>query len=194
MLFFMKSFRHRNIIQATEVFKQNNLVSVVLPKYRVLTDLLQFTTKAAHRFFKMNIDIAHGVQFLHDEGIAHMDIKLDNILYDNSYVVRIIDFDLVIWVKNEEQLIEDNMQGSVFWMAPGMSIFDSLFLFSHSNSQSEIQDELPYSPIQADRFSCGFVFEQMGRIAENRVPPLRWIKLLLHLFNFPPVEHGHYKY
>ena len=37
--------------------------------------------------------LVNGVEYLHSQGIAHADLKLDNILMGEEYVLKIIDFD-----------------------------------------------------------------------------------------------------
>jgi len=60
-----------------------------------------------------------GLSYLHSEGILHRDLKADNILLDLDGTCKISDFGIS---KKTDNIygndITNNMQGSVFWMAP----------------------------------------------------------------------------
>ncbi|MCJ1236137.1 hypothetical protein MMC14_004114 [Varicellaria rhodocarpa] len=60
-----------------------------------------------------------GLAYLHTEGILHRDLKADNILLDTDGTCKISDFGIS---KRSDNIygndITNNMQGSVFWMAP----------------------------------------------------------------------------
>jgi mitogen-activated protein kinase kinase kinase len=60
-----------------------------------------------------------GLAYLHHEGILHRDLKADNILLDLDGTCKISDFGIS---KKTDNIygndVTNNMQGSVFWMAP----------------------------------------------------------------------------
>ncbi|CAG8980185.1 hypothetical protein HYALB_00007428 [Hymenoscyphus albidus] len=60
-----------------------------------------------------------GLEYLHREGILHRDLKADNILLDLDGTCKISDFGIS---KKSDNIYgndaSNNMQGSVFWMAP----------------------------------------------------------------------------
>ncbi|KAH8115490.1 kinase-like domain-containing protein, partial [Phellopilus nigrolimitatus] len=89
-------------------------------------------------------DLARGVTFLHDHGIAHLDIKPANMVYTDEYRLQIIDFDVSVRVKDENDEIE-GYNGTELWKAPEIGPMDGEGYF--------------YSPIKADRYLCGFVFK-----------------------------------
>jgi serine/threonine protein kinase len=123
MQFFLMGLRHHNVIRPVQMLFTESFMCVIFPVYTVFSKALanDFTNniRSVKRFLSMTQDIARGVQFLHDNGIAHMDIKPDNLVYDKDYVVRIIDFDLAVCVRNDEQLVY-GMRGTLLWMAPGL--------------------------------------------------------------------------
>ncbi|TFK46461.1 kinase-like protein, partial [Heliocybe sulcata] len=80
--------------------------------------------------------LIEGLAYLHALCIAHRDIKPDNLLIDRGFCLKIIDFDLALQVRDEDEEVT-NYNGTEGWMAP------------------EVEKELPHSPIKADRWSCG---------------------------------------
>ena len=60
-----------------------------------------------------------GLAYLHHEGVLHRDLKADNILLDVDGTCKISDFGIS---KKSDNIygndVTNNMQGSVFWMAP----------------------------------------------------------------------------
>ncbi|KAI0286413.1 kinase-like domain-containing protein, partial [Russula brevipes] len=84
--------------------------------------------------------LIQGVAYLHQCNIAHRDIKPDNLVVDREFCLKIIDFDVAMQVKDENQEV-DNSCGTKHWMAP------------------EVEKKLRHSPIRADRWACGRVLQ-----------------------------------
>jgi serine/threonine protein kinase len=91
-----------------------------------------------------------GLAYLHEHRIAHRDIKPDNLLVrKEDFCLKVIDFDTAIEVKDEDEEV-DGEYGTEGWMAPEVEAQASM-----------------YSPIRADRWSCGqviiFLLEEFGK-------------------------------
>ncbi|KAJ2930556.1 hypothetical protein H1R20_g6541, partial [Candolleomyces eurysporus] len=84
--------------------------------------------------------LVKGVAYLHANRVAHLDLKLDNVLYDATGQLKIIDFDIAVQVKDEEQEIE-GYRGTPGWTVP------------------EVGPKQKYSAIKADRWACGKVLQ-----------------------------------
>jgi len=91
---------HNNIIQLIEYFEEDDAFYLVFEKANGGTLLsrihknFRFTEEEASMIMR---DLSSALDFLHQKGIAHRDIKLENILCvypDQVYPVKICDFDL----------------------------------------------------------------------------------------------------
>lgn len=48
-------------------------------------------------------DLINGVDFLHNNGIAHLGINPQNLVYTRGYRLQIIDFNISQWIQNDDQ-------------------------------------------------------------------------------------------
>jgi len=98
--------------------------------------------------------LVEGIAFLHRHGIAHLDIKPQNIV-SLSGKLFIIDFDISVRVDGPDALI-DRWCGTRGWMAPEVG---------HRRGPRR-----SYSPIRADLWSCGLMlryFASKGTVKEE---------------------------
>jgi serine/threonine protein kinase len=135
----------------------------ILPK---MDSVMDYILIAPHRLSEHIGQICwgliKGLAYLHEHGIAHRDIKPDNLLVrKEDFCLKVIDFDIAIKVKDEDEEV-DGEYGTEGWMAPEVEAQSSM-----------------YSPIRADRWSCGqviiFLLEEFGK--EDK--PLRSIAIKL---------------
>lgn len=106
-----KDLDHPNIIKTLDIDIQK--MSLILEYYESI-DLFTYVT---HNIFEYPLktknqysieifkQILSGVDYLHQSGIVHMDLKLENIIIDpNSRIIKIIDFGKAIIIsKNKDQ-------------------------------------------------------------------------------------------
>lgn len=117
---------HDCLFYITEYYPQGNLFSLVTNNS---SGLDEDCTKS---IFKQ---IASGLNYLHNTGYAHGDIRLENFLISNNGLIKIIDFE---YSKPVNQLSKV-FQGSNYYMAP------------------EIISQSPYLPGKSDVFSSGCI-------------------------------------
>ena len=101
---------------------------------------------------KLGWGLIKGLAYLHEHKLAHRDIKPDNLVCDKNYSLQIIDFDVAIKVQDENTEI-DKYRGTEGWTAPEMGKPDG--------------PTPMYSPIKADRWSCGHVLVQHIMVGEG---------------------------
>jgi serine/threonine protein kinase len=118
---------------------------IVLPWKSPLDDVL----KSYGRDHPMDVlslsrQFIEGVDFLHQHGVAHCDLKPGNVVVDTSASssprLFVIDFDLAEWVESKETMTE-GWCGTPPWIAPELGSRD--------------EPTRRYSPILADRWACG---------------------------------------
>jgi serine/threonine protein kinase len=119
-------------------------LGVLLPLQQPVLDLLARPGPHHLHFIQFAEDVMAGVMFLHGQNVAHRDIKPENLVYTDTFRVQIIDFELAIRVQDEDDTVEDDV-GTDDYRAP--ETYDP-----YGEGRPK-----PYSPIRADRWSCGRV-------------------------------------
>jgi len=101
------------------------------------------------KLVQYSCDLIKGLAYLHSHGVAHLDIKPRNLVYANPGHLQIIDFDSAVRVESEDEVIQ-GLCGSYGWRAPEIG------------DDEEEAGPLPvFSPIRADRWSCGRVLLEL---------------------------------
>ena len=100
---------------------------------------------------RLSVELASGIQFLHDNNIAHLDIKPENLTLTSERALQIIDFSISVFVTSEDHVMHRSW-GTDGYMAP------------------EMVNSLLFNPIKADRYSCGCVFIYFAQFnSENQL-------------------------
>lgn len=79
--------------------------------YDLLAQGTRLNDKEVRTYFHQLVE---GIEYMHQQGIAHMDLKPCNILIDDEYQLRIFDFDLS-YVDGDKRLLS---QGTTNYRAP----------------------------------------------------------------------------
>ena len=74
---------------------------------------VKFSEKMVRTYFRQLIS---GLEYLHNQHIAHLDLKLENIMLNDNFELKIIDFDLACHCKDKGQKIIS--QGTQNYRAP----------------------------------------------------------------------------
>jgi len=131
----------RDTLQKGEVKR----VSYILMEYAPHGDFFDFISKKGEKFdeklirsfFRQLID---GIEYLHDNGIAHLDIKPENLLMGANFNLKIADFDLS-HVKGDAKILS---RGTKFYRGPE--------LLNPNLTREDLK--LPYA---ADIYSAGIL-------------------------------------
>jgi len=141
-------FNHKNTLKMVDSFEDFyyfneagicKKFNVLVLEYAAKGDLFSYIEKTkafqdevARHIFHQILD---GLQHIHDNGYAHLDLKLENIYIDQDYVVKIADFDLSRPISAKD--FNPRRVGSVNYMAP------------------EIQEDKQFNGIKVDVFALG---------------------------------------
>jgi Protein kinase domain len=131
---------------------------IVVPKFTPL-DIGLMLRRFRGKIASLGNQLIEGVGFMHRSGIAHLDIKPENIVVRNDDCLFIIDFDIAVRVDGPGHLI-DTRCGTHGWMAPEIGKRDG-------------PRHHLYSPIRADLWSCGRVISYMMARSGEMVQELR---------------------
>ena len=115
-------FNHPNVILVAEIFESTDRYYSVM-EFCEGGELFNYIVKKRKlsedesSFFYFQL--INGLEYIHSLGIVHRDLKPENLLLTKSHILKIIDFGLSNYFKNEEDLLETPC-GSPCYASPEM--------------------------------------------------------------------------
>ncbi|KAL3784658.1 hypothetical protein HJC23_012174 [Cyclotella cryptica] len=113
----MSKLSHPNICRIIEAYERRRHIYLVMEfcSGGNLAGRIPMTEiKAAH----VTAKILSVVKYLHDNGVAHRDIKLENIMFDSKETIKLIDFGLANAYLNDDFKNMTEKVGTLYSMAP----------------------------------------------------------------------------
>ena len=145
---------HKNI---RKTFDFDHISNCILFEYCSGIDLFEYATKSVSNCTRELVtlydQILQAVCYLHNLGIAHLDLKLENIIIDTSTrEIKLIDFGEAVQFKilgKDKELLFSGHRGTVQYMAP------------------ESIDSINFSAPKCDVWSCGIM---LYNLLYNKTP------------------------
>ncbi|KAL3288636.1 hypothetical protein HHI36_003069 [Cryptolaemus montrouzieri] len=150
----VKGLRHPNLIRFLQAIETTHRVYIIM-EYAENGSLLDIIRRdssideyRARKWFRQLVD---AVDYCHERGVVHRDIKCENMLMDNEFNIKLSDFGFArghLKPRNGQVPLSDTFCGSYAYASP------------------EILRGIPYQPQQADIWSMGVVLFAMvfGRL------------------------------
>lgn len=141
---FLRELQHPNIIQLFESFENqqgNSYISTEFAKFGDLYNLIQTHGPMSETLSRtLFLQLLAGVSHIHSKLLAHLDLKVENLLIDENFNLRITDFDLSQSLKDDPSSYRSSgKRGTPGWRAP------------------EVKDGSCKDFIKADVYSLGIV-------------------------------------
>jgi len=120
----LAQLNHSNIVQLYDVIEQGNILGLVI-EYIGGDTLTQRLKQAPSKEVKLKwlAEVAEGLASAHKKGIAHCDLKTDNVLITHDNIAKVADFGIAK-VKLDDYLEDDGLtridsvSGSYFSLSP----------------------------------------------------------------------------
>ncbi|KAJ4839504.1 hypothetical protein Tsubulata_030121 [Turnera subulata] len=120
---FLSRLHHPNVIKFVAACRKPP-VYLLITEYLSEGSLRAYLHKLEHKLLplqklvEMALDIAHGMEYIHSQGLIHRDLKPENVLIDEDFHLKIADFGIACREAYCDSLADD--PGTFRWMAPEM--------------------------------------------------------------------------
>ena len=119
----LKRLNHYNTIKLYNLIENNDFIFLVqeyIPGKELLNYIEKNDNLSEKDICKIYQQLISGIEYMHEMGIAHRDLKLENILLNHKKDIKIIDFGLSnSYDKNADELLHSSC-GSPCYAAPEM--------------------------------------------------------------------------
>lgn len=115
------SMRHPNIIKVYDrgVFEDRPYMAYEFIKGSTLDEKIKYYSKLSiEEAIQIIIQLSDAVNYIHNHGIIHRDIKPGNIFYLADGTVKVSDFGIAVDAKIDETKTEQGIMGSIYYLAP----------------------------------------------------------------------------
>jgi len=175
----MAPLRHENIVRVVDAFEELGMPFLVMEYIdgETLADAMMRKRYDHHRLLSVFLTCCDAMEYVHDLGIVHLDLKPQNILLAREGVPKIGDFGIARHLRrasrNEVEEDEPRVAGSPAYMAP-------------EQAQRNVQDIGPHT----DVYALGVMLYQIltGDLPHIEETPRETITHLLTKDPQPPID------
>ncbi|XP_065171466.1 testis-specific serine/threonine-protein kinase 3-like isoform X2 [Atheta coriaria] len=171
----VKGLKHPNLIRFLQAIETTHRVYIVM-EYADNGSLLDIIRKEsyipegrARRWFRQLVE---AIEYCHDRGVVHRDIKCENLLMDGNMNIKVSDFGFArSYVKQQN----------------GHQVLSETFCGSYAYASPEILRGIPYQPQYSDIWSMGVVLYAMifGRLPFDDTNYTLLLKQVSNKVTFP---------
>ena len=141
-IFILKYLNHKNILQIYEYIESDFYIFLIFEYFKGETLQTFFTKRKKlneNLSLKTIYEIITTMNYIHDKNICHLNLNFENILIDEKYNIKIINFKYSCFYKNEENIKKEIIQNNNIFSCP------------------EIHAKQFYLPEKVDVYSCGII-------------------------------------
>ncbi|XP_060530488.1 testis-specific serine/threonine-protein kinase 3-like [Cylas formicarius] len=171
----VKGLRHHNLIRFLQAIETTHRVYIIM-EFAENGSLLDIIRTDQHidetRSRKWFRQLVNAVDYCHERGVVHRDVKCENMLMDNGWNVKLSDFGFARGHMKPKN---------------GQPIFSETFCGSYAYASPEILRGIPYQPQFADIWSMGVVLFAMvyGRLPFDDRDYKELVKQVSNKVRFP---------
>ncbi|XP_042307023.1 cyclin-dependent kinase-like 3 isoform X2 [Sceloporus undulatus] len=192
---FLKQFRHENLVNLIEVFRQKKKIHLVFEfiDHTILDELQHYTHGLDNRRLKRYLyQILRAIDYLHSNNVIHRDIKPENILVSQTGITKLCDFGFARTLAAPGDVYTDYV-ATRWYRAPELVLKDTTYgkpvdIWALGCMIIEMATGNPYLPSSSDLDLLHKIVTKVG----NLTPHLQSIFIRSPVFSgmvLPEVQH-----
>uniref|UniRef100_A0ACB8EJP9 Cyclin-dependent kinase-like 3 n=1 Tax=Sphaerodactylus townsendi TaxID=933632 RepID=A0ACB8EJP9_9SAUR len=192
---FLKQFRHENLVNLIEVFRQKKKIHIVFEfiDHTILDELQHYSHGLDNRRLKRYLfQIVRAIDYLHSNNVIHRDIKPENILVSQSGITKLCDFGFARTLAAPGDIYTDYV-ATRWYRAPELVLKDTTYgkpvdIWALGCMIIEMATGNPYLPSSSDLDLLHKIVTKVG----NLTPHLQGIFIKSPVFSgmvLPEVQH-----
>ncbi|KAM6475131.1 cyclin-dependent kinase-like 3 isoform 2-T5 [Liasis olivaceus] len=192
---FLKQFRHENLVNLIEVFRQKKKIHLVFEfiDHTILDELQHYSHGLDSRRLKRYLyQILRAIDYLHSNNVIHRDIKPENILVSQTGITKLCDFGFARTLAAPGDIYTDYV-ATRWYRAPELVLKDTTYgkpvdIWALGCMIIEMATGNPYLPSSSDLDLLHKIVTKVG----NLTPHLQSIFIRSPVFSgmvLPEVQH-----